>query len=34
MELSMTNWVQDIIITAAIAVVVLGWIFGVSMGWM
>jgi hypothetical protein len=34
MELSMTNWVQDIIITVAIAAVVLGWIFGVSMGWM
>ena len=30
----MTKWTQDIIIAAAIAALVLGWIFGVSMGWM
>ena len=28
----MTNWVQDIIITAAIAAVVLGWIFALAWG--
>jgi hypothetical protein len=30
----MTNWTQDIIIAAAIAASVLGWIGAVSMGWM
>jgi len=30
----MTKWTQDIIIAAAIAVSVLGWITAVSMGWM
>jgi len=30
----MTKWTQDIIITAAIAALVLGCIGAVSMGWM
>jgi len=30
----MTKWTQDIIIAAAIAASVLGWITAVSMGWM
>jgi hypothetical protein len=30
----MNNWTQDIIITAAIAALVLGWIGAVSAGWM
>jgi len=30
----MTKWTQDIIIAAAIATSVLGWIGAVSMGWM
>ena len=30
----MTKWMQDIIIAAAIAALVLGWIGAVSAGWM
>jgi len=30
----MSNWMQDIIIAAAIGTAIIGWITAVSMGWM